>query len=242
MRLRSFSKRSIPVAVACLVSLVAAVPATAESDPAGMAVDHSGETHTLDGKSVSQQVAMSDGQACAAIPDVNGVVPCFTSPEKMGGAQAKALRKGEVPAGYGALPPEHDRQRHLELFEQKAAGNEPPDPTADSGGGGFAAMDGYDCNHDATKIWRNANFVDSNPGYMGYTGNTYWRNYSSSYDNQVSSFWAKPGYTTRWHDYAYGGGAYYGNGYSCRFVEDLRNADMTDGGTANDRFSSWLIY
>lgn len=71
---------------------------------------------------------------------------------------------------------------------------------------------------------------------------TYWRNYSSSYDNQVSSFWAKPGYTTRWHDYAYGGGAYYGNGYSCRFVEDLRNADMTDGGTANDRFSSWLIY
>ncbi len=66
---------------------------------------------------------------------------------------------------------------------------------------------------------------------MGFTGEN-WKDYSSTYDNKVSSFWAMDNATTRWHDYAYGQGAYYGRGYACRYVEDLSNANMTDGGTA----------
>jgi hypothetical protein len=106
-----------------------------------------------------------------------------------------------------------------------------------------AKADGYSCSgRNVVDVYRNAGFNDSNPGATGYTGVGRWLNYVDAYDNKTSSFWNEGGYVARWHDYANGQGAYYGNGFECRYVQDLTPANMGDGGTANDRFSSVAMW
>lgn len=213
-----------------------ASPAFAVEDPPGGQVDHSGELYTLDGKMVPREQAES-GQTCVGSPDADGVVACFSTMGGLARASAARLRAGELPLGYGALPPGVSRAELISRLDRMAARDSQLSP-----GTAARLLDGYSCRTDPyTYIWNDAGYVGTS-GTMGYTGNTYWRNYSSTYDNKVSSFWAMDGATTRWHDYANGGGAYYGNGYACRYVDNLGNANMTDGGTANDRFSSWIIY
>lgn len=110
--------------------------------------------------------------------------------------------------------------------------------------GTFGTLDFYDCsNGSKTYMYTNAAYGGSAYSISGGTGVGGWQNLVAGIDNATSSFWARDGTTTsRWHDYANGGGAYYGNGFSCRAVENLANATMDDAGTANDRFSSYASW
>ena len=210
------------------VTPLRSLPPRADAVP----VDHSQERYTLDGAAATSAVGDAKGVVCAASPDANSVVACFSSAKKLGAAQLKAAEAGAIPPGFGTTTPK-DGFRTL-----AAGGSALATPTT----GSAVARDSYQCRSDLqTYIWNGANYTDTS-GVMGVTGNTYWRNYSATYDNKVSSFWATNSYTTRWHDYANGQGAYYGNGFACRAVESLTNGTMGDGGTANDRFSSWIIY
>jgi len=234
----------------CIASVIAATamlgvvssPAMAVADPPGQDADHSGEQYTLDGKAAGRSAAERGG-ACVASPDGNGIVACFSSGNVLARTNAARVRAGELPLGYGAMPPNISRTELAAQFEREAkTGETRPSGAARNDGSEVVPLAGYDCSIGGqTRIWTGANYSGT-VGWMGYTGNTYWRNYSSTFDNKVSSFWAYAGATTRWHDYRDGRGAYYGNGYSCRYVENLQNANMTDGGTANDRFTSWIIY
>lgn len=239
--------------LSCVVALSGGTALAAE-DPPGLGVDHSQERYTLDGREVPRPAAESGARICVASPDESRTVACFTSVGKLGRASVDALRAGKLPLGYGAIPPgvsRGDLLRSFEAFAQRDQVTPPIGSAARSSGhrrlrgGGrpvATAADGYSCRSDPyTYIWNGANYT-STSGTMGFTGATYWRNYSGTYDNQVSSFWGLNGATTRWHDYANGQGAYYGGGYSCRYIDNFGNANMTDGGTANDRFSSWIIY
>lgn len=109
--------------------------------------------------------------------------------------------------------------------------------------GEVGTLDFYDCsNGTRTYMYTDANFGGTAYQSDGATGTGIWVNLASGLDNRTSSFWARQGTTSRWHDYVNGGGAYYGNGYSCRAVENLTNASMNDSGTANDRFSSYASW
>lgn len=224
-------------------------------DPPGQRVDHNGERYTLDGKAVSRQRA-EQGQACVASPDDEGVVACFTTESDLSRTSAARLRAGQLPLGYGAMPPDISRKELAARFDRDAASGVPARPPSAARANAvktapskkpsrrptYRRHDGYNCAiGPVTRIWIHSNY-NGTVGEMGYTGNTFWRNYSATFDNAVSSFWAATSWTTRWHDYQDGNGAYYGNGFPCRFVENLQNGNMTDGGTANDRFTSWIIY
>lgn len=239
---------AVTVVVAACATAVSSSLAT--SDPPAGAVDHSGEHYTLDDQSVSQQTAQG-GAACIASADASGNVVCFNSAAKLGSAGVGALEGGQLPPGYAAIPPGVDGSNLEQRFKKLESGGPltPPSQatTATAASHRSAhrrhrvkarAADGYDCTGAYTYIYTDANFGGT-AGSEGYTGTNNWLNFSATYDNKTSSFWADPNWQSRWHDYANGGGAYYGNGDPCRYVQDLRNANMTDGGTANDRFSSF---
>lgn len=204
--------------------------------------------YTLDGVASSAQDALGSGHECSATVDATGTMHCFSSRQGMAGATAAALSAGAVPPGWGALPPKGDVAGLVARYtgEAQTAGplslplsGAPSTARAARKHGRWAAhaADGTDCSVSVVNVWTDWYFGGSY-GYTGYSGYENWLNYVSPFNNSITSFWVMPTYTTRWHDYANGSGAYYGNGYPCRYVYNLGNANMTDGGTANDRFSS----
>lgn len=239
------------------VTSLAALAATASlshaaSDPPGAAVDHAGEQYRLGGQPLSADEAAE--RLCLSATDEGKVVQCYSSNEALGEAGVQALRAGGLPPGYAAIPPGMTRQELLNAFARQARGELPTRPDGIRAASvrnasvtprrrktqklHAQAADGYTCGLSYTYVYTNASFGGS-AGTEGYTGVGGWLNFSATFDNKVSSFWAADWFTSRWHDYANGGGAYYGNGFACRWVENLGNASMTDGGTANDRFSSF---
>jgi len=240
----------LAVTVAVAACGTAAASSLATSDPPAGAVDHSAEHYTLGTQAVSQGTAEA-GAACVASADTSGTVACFTTAAKLGAAGVDALEAGQLPPGYAAMPPGVDRSDLEQRFKKLQLGGAltPPSQVAAASAASHhtthrrhqvkaRAADGYDCNAAYTYVYTDANFGGTT-GSEGYTGTNNWQNFSSTYDNKTSSFWANPNWQSRWHDYANGSGAYYGNGDPCRYVQDLRNANMNDGGTANDRFSSF---
>lgn len=233
--------------VAVLASAAFAPATWAASAPPGSAVNHAGEHFTLDGQPASAAAAAS-AATCAASPDANGAVACYSSAADLGSIGLQALKAGNLPPGYDTMPAGTTRSSLESLFGRLAStGRIVPAVAAASAASVHHsrrhhvkahAADGYDCSNGYTYIYTDANFGGTS-GHEGATGTNVWNNFSASYDNKVSSFWADPNWQSRWHDYAYGGGAYYGNGDPCRYVVNLGNASMTDGGTANDRFSSF---
>jgi len=241
--------------------LVAGLPAVAwgTPDPPKVALDHSAERYTLDGQSSTKEVASAAGHACAISPDESGVVACFSSVAKSAEAAVAALREGGLPSGWYALPPGLKRAELIRDYQQLADEGARPGPSAQasrqrgvsrraSGKRAKArrpvarAADGTNCGRSRTAIWTAAGF-NGTYGTQGYGGVDYWRNYSSTFDGHVTSFWNEADWwTARWHDYPNGAGAYYGGGSPCRYVQNLDNASMTDGGTANDRFTSWATW
>lgn len=239
------------LALASAAALTVAGAAAGADDPPSGAVDHSIERYLLDGRPAEPSVADQPGTVCSAGVGAGGVVACFSSRQALGRAGASALMRGETPPGFAALPQGADRNRALEglqsLASERGAATPPAARSATrtrTGKRGARARkaDGYQCRSDPyTYVYLGANYT-STSGSTGYTGTNSWSNFSGTFDNKISSFWASDYWTSRWHDYTSGQGAYYGNGYACRYVENLSNANMTDGGTANDRFSSFGIW
>src|SRR4051812_7189330 len=92
--------------------------ASASTDPPGFAVDHSGERYTLDGAPSTPDVAGAPGRTCAVSPDASGTVACFSTRSAFGHAAAQALRQGQLPPGWYALPAGLDRLRLIAQFDQ----------------------------------------------------------------------------------------------------------------------------
>lgn len=245
--MRPSSHGTIRCLAVLLFAAAAASPAVfASPDPPASAVDHSGEHFTLDGQAADAQSAAA-AATCSATPAHDGTVACFSSTSELGKLGAQALRAGHLPPGYASLPPGVDRSSLIVSFDRLANGGSSVPAAAKATAASRRGhkhppkarpASGYDCSGAYTWIYTDANFGGTS-GHEGLTGTNVWDNFSATYDNKVSSFWADPNWQSRWHDYAYGGGAYYGNGDPCRYVENLGNASMTDGGTANDRFSSF---
>jgi hypothetical protein len=214
--------------------------ASAQSDAVGGNAPVPG-AYTLDG-APSSASGVAGAAVCAAILDASGTENCFSSMKSENQATLSALQAGKVPAGWAALPPAADVARAVSALRIASTGDASLTPPAAASiarrhGPRAHKADGAQCSGQATIVYENNSFGGA-AGSTGYTGTGAYAAYSATYNNIASSFWATAGYTSRWHDYSNGTGAYYGNGYSCRYVENLGNANMDDGGTANDRFSS----
>jgi hypothetical protein len=196
------------------------------------AVASADETFTLDGQASTQAAILAAGAICGAGPNDAGVNECFSTEEAMATAQAAAVRAGELPAGWGVIPATPaEREALAQSFEDEGAG------------GSSAARASLllgSCGWVNTHIYTDANQLGTH-GTQGATGTNVWLNYSSTYNNKVSSFATSNDDTwdTRWHDLADGGGAYYGPIGSCVTNNNLAGTNMNDGVTANDRFSSF---
>ena len=238
----SFRRRTLVAVLGCLAwSCHSGVAAGQDPRPAA-------ESWTLNGKQADRAAATAGSNFCQAHAAKHQA--CFTSGTELARATAAALRDGRVPDGWLALPPEADRPKLIaQLEKQAASGDAPvrPSPAADQSRRKrkkvkARASAGYDCNNAyGTFVYTGYSFTGSYT-YSGYTGLNNWGNYTSPFHVDTSSFWAMPNYTSRWHDYWFGDGAYYGAGYACRYVENLGNASMTDGRSADNRFSSFATW
>lgn len=236
------------VGAAAVLGMAFAPGALAADDPPSGSVNHSGEHYTLDGSASTQAAATASPHVCSAAPTADGSVVCFSSVKGLNSESAAALRAGGLPPGYLGIPPSVTRETLAQRFDAAAqrgsrtpVGAQTAARRSKAGRRRVAhAADGSSCTGQSlTYIYTDANFGGTT-GSQGWTGQNNWLNYSATYDNKVSSFWNSTTlFDSRWHDYANGGGAYYGNGFKCRYVNNLGNASMTDGGTANDRFSSF---
>lgn len=194
------------------------------------------QRYTLDGQPAAAATALDPANICVAAAAADGTQACFSSRSELGQAGSTALDEGKLPPGYTVLPSGVSQEQLAQSFDRLAGDDGETAPAVDAP---IVARDGTSCGNPYTWIYTAANFGGTQ-GSQGATGVNAWLNYSGTYDNQVSSFWNETSvWTARWHDYANGQGAYYGNGTPCRYVENLGNASMTDGGTANDRFSSF---
>jgi hypothetical protein len=230
-------------AAICLLAFALPASVSATDDPPGIALDHSQERYTLDGAATTRALAESAGQTCAVSADASGTVACFSSRPLAARADASALRRGALPAGWYALPPNVSRAQLIAQYDAMSAGQNLASPPAQvarrrAHRPRARKADGSACGPANTLIYNSPGLTGTS-GSQGFTGVDGWHNYSATFDGRVTSFWNQAGWTARWHDYPNGQGAYYGRGYACRWVSNLDNANMTDGDTANDRFTSW---
>lgn len=164
----------------------------------------------------------SPGKVCILSIDASPD-DCSMTRAEANAKAADALAKGENPKGWAQVPPK--------LAE--AARKSQRDPK------GKRAQDTQDY---YTTIYSNIN-MGGNYGYMGYTGNDYWRNFSSTWNNVASSAAGRRVWNTYFHEGSDGQGYYYAGLTSGRLIYDFRNANWQ--GTSvnlNDRASSWKIY
>lgn len=195
------------------------------------AVASADETFTLDGQASTQAAILAAGAICGAGPNDAGVNECFSTEEAMATAQAAAVRAGELPAGWGVIPATPaEREALAQSFDADAAGA--------GGGGGMSLLSFVTCST-STQIATGTS-GGGTTGTQGATGTNVWKNYSSTYNNLVSSYrTTNQAWDTRWHDLQDGGGAYYGPIGSCVTDNDLSGNTMNDSGTADNRFSSF---
>lgn len=210
-------RRSI-AGVALLSAAALAVPSSAFADA---------PEFTLDGQA-AQDSAVTSAAICAATPDGEGTTACFSTEATYLRSQAATVRAGGTPAGWAAVPTDTDREALAAAYDAEAAS---------AGGIGLAVAS--DCGYADTRIWTGAN-KGGTAGAQGATGSGVWLNYSSTYNNKVSSYnTTNRSWATRWHDLPDGGGAYYGPVSRCEYESNLAGRTMGDGGSANDRFSSF---
>jgi hypothetical protein len=189
----------------------------------------SGATYTLDGKAASAQAVKTAG-ACAAIADAHGVVACFSTEGGLLRAQADALRSNEVPPGWGIVPTDASRETLAARLDAEASGGGGTVQPYNAGSFCF----GYTNIH----IWQAAGFSGT-AGSIGPTGG--WYDLQGGWSNSISSYRNSDYYTSWFSDYSLGSGATYGAIARCWWNDNLSTATMSDGGTANDRFSSaWV--
>ncbi len=210
-------RRSI-AGTALLSAVALAVPASALADA---------PEFTFDGQAAQGSVVTSSA-ICAATPDAQGTTACFSTEATYLHSQAATVRAGGTPAGWAAVPAGTDREALASAYDAEAAS---------TGSVGLAVAS--DCRYVDTRIWTGAN-KGGTAGTQGMTGPGIWLNYSSTYNNKVSSYnTTNDVWDTRWHDLANGGGAYYGPVSRCEYESNLAGRTMGDGGSANDRFSSF---
>ncbi|WP_320672534.1 hypothetical protein [Patulibacter defluvii] len=212
------ARRLLLAGAAALVAGI--VPATANAD----------ELFTLDGQPSTQAAIVAAGAICGAAPNDSGVNECFSTYELLATAQAAAVRAGELPPGWGVIPAtQPEREALAQAFDADAGGSA-------SKGVSLLAFDACKASTQVATGTSGGGTV----GTQGQTGTNVWQNYSSTYSNQISSFrTTNQAWDTRWHDLQDGAGAYYGPIGTCVTDNDLSNNTMNDGGTANDRFSSF---
>jgi hypothetical protein len=148
-----------------------------------------------------------------------------------------------VPPGWGYLPTDISKAALAQRLaaEANAGGKAGPLVSASKAGGSLVSpmSAGSDCfGYTNIHIYPDHYMLGTN-GNIGPTGG--WYNLSSAWTNSISSYHNSDYYTSYFADYTGGGGATYGAIAHCWWNDDLAYATMSDGGTANDRFSSaWV--
>lgn len=218
------------VLVAGTLLCVVATPSTASA---------SAEKYTLDGKPVSAAVVASAG-ACAAIADARGVIACFSSQAGLLKAQAAAVRRGSVPPGWGFLPTDVSREALSSKLETEARASTSTSKLKPSGGDSILHdhSGSYCYGYTNIHIWTDSSWTGAH-GNIGPTNG--WYNLSSSWNNAISSYRNSNYYSTWFSDYANGSGASYGRISACWWNRNLGRSTMSDGGTANDRFTAAYV-
>lgn len=199
--------------VAC--ALVTAAPSAAADE---------GSAFTLDGQSVSRAVAEQANAGCAALPAADGTVACFSTERRHNLATLRALQEGALPPGYEAMPDKATTGRLLlTLRAQTGAGSASKKKSA-------TARAADSCAANDTHVYTGTSKGGSQTWYGLILT---WPNFSSTFNNTVSSYWASNFWIPTWHDGGSGTGDYYDLAYTCREVQDLSN------GSWDNRFTSY---
>ena len=205
---RKSHRNVVPTTVLALVVL-SALPAAASA----------GEFFTVDGKPAHEATAQSAAAGCAALAAPSGEVACFSSETRHRAATIEAVKANRLPPGWDSMPSAGQREQFLRGQGASAAG-----------GRGPRARAADSCGVDDTHVYTGANMSGSQTWYGLILG---WPNFSSTFNNTVSSYWASRFWVPTWHDGVSGSGAYYDLAHKCREAFDLANGDW------NNRFSSY---
>jgi hypothetical protein len=230
-------KNQTMLAIALGVTTSLSVVATAAAQtttPASETTPHEAtvarESYTLDGRAVDVRPA-AKGVVCNVDATNSGVEQCFSSQAASDRAQIAALEAGTVPPGFGALP---DAATRKSIISRLRAGNETKDV-----GSGTSKAAAAACRTN-THIYEDLQY-NGISGQMGFTGGqTYWRNYSSVWNDRVTSFKPSGEWYTYWRRDADGQGPAYSWGWCTN--QPLITGTYTDGTARNDSFTSWKVY
>lgn len=173
------------------------------------------ETFTLDGVTAESSAAVGAEGGCSMVPAEDGTYPCFSTKAKRSEAASKAMSEGKVPPGSTAIPPK-DRQATSSGRKARAA---------------------YVCDG-ATQVWTST-YKTGSYGWFDYIPN--WRNFSSTFNNTISSDWTSSYYSAFYHDGVNGSGHFFDKAKSnCHLDNALTSDAFPGGGTWNDKFTSFL--
>jgi hypothetical protein len=162
------------------------------------------------------------GHVCIISVDA-GPDDCSMTASEVNSKAEAALAKGELPPGFAKLPP-------------KQAG----------AGAARSRKDGKArrlLHYNYAELFYDIGFSGT-WGYLGYTGNDYWRNLSSTWNNKASSGAGMDApYNTYFHDQADGHGYYYTGLTAYTERRDFRNQKWQGTSRSiNDELTSWKLY
>jgi len=226
----------LAIAAGAAMSLSIVVPASAQTSttPASETTPREAtavrESYTLDGRTVAARPT-AKGVVCNVDATNSGAEQCFSSQAASDRAQLAALEAGTVPPGFGALP---DAATRKSIISRLRAGNEAKDA-----GSGTSKAAAAACRTN-THIYEDLQYGGLS-GQMGFTGaQTYWRNYSSVWNDRVTSFKPSGEWYSYWRRHSDGTGDGYSWGWCTN--QPLITGTYSDGYPRNDSFTSWKVY